>query len=110
MVTPSVIRFPQSRLARIGLALLPWLPLSLRTALVWSAFPATDHVLVETMRLGQPSIHYSAWHQTEEQYPGFSIFVIFFVAAILAFLAGVVCLAKAFLTRKRRVLDATPKT
>jgi hypothetical protein len=107
MVMPSVMRLPQSRLARAGLALLPWLPVSLVIAVVWSASPATDHVLVETMRLDQPSIHYSAWHQAEEQYPGFGIFVACFIAAILAFFAGLVCLAVAFLTRKR-VSDATP--
>jgi hypothetical protein len=59
------------------------------------------------MRLNQPSIHYSAWHQAEEQYPGFSIFLVCFIVATLAFFAGLVCLAVAFLTRKR-MPDATP--
>jgi hypothetical protein len=102
------MRLPQSRLARIGLALLPWLPLAFLVALVWSQFPATEWVTVEKMRLDQPSIYYSQWEQAEQQYPGFRIFFVFFVVAILAFLVGLVCLTVAAFVSRRPLSDATP--
>lgn len=69
--------------------------------MVWSHFPATDHVLVETMRLNAPSIHYSKAQQAEQMYPGIHLFAGLMVIAALAFVAGLVLLWLAVVRRRR---------
>ena|SRR2546423_6554351 len=90
-----------SRLTKIGLLLLPWFPAVIVFAVVWSHFPATDHVLVETMRVNAPSIFYSEAHQSEQVYPGIHLFARIAVIAALAFVVGIVLLLLAVVRWRR---------
>jgi hypothetical protein len=91
-----------SRLTKIGLLLLPWFPAAIVFAIVWSHFPATDHVRVETMRLNAPSIRYSEAQQAEQMYPGIHLFASLMVIAALAFIAGLVLLLLIAVRRRRQ--------
>ncbi len=101
-----MIRCSFSRLTKIGLLLLPWFPAAVVFAVVWSHFPATDHVLVETMRSNAPSIYYSEAQQSEQAYPGIHLFARIAVVAAFAFVVGLALLLFAFI-RRRRHSDAT---
>jgi hypothetical protein len=90
-----------SPLTKTGLLLLPWFPAAIVFAIVWSYFPATDQVRVETMRLNASSIHYSAAQQAEQVYPGIHLFAGIMVIAALAFVASLVLLLLAVIRRRR---------
>jgi hypothetical protein len=91
-----------SSLTKTGLLLLPWFPAAIVFAIVWLQFPATDRVLVETMVVDAPSIHYSAAQQAEQMYPGIHLFAGLMVITALAFFAGLVLLLLAFIRRRNR--------
>jgi hypothetical protein len=90
-----------SRLTKTGLLLLPWFPAAVIFAIVWSYFPATDHVLVETMRVNAPSIFYSEAQQSEQVYLGIHLFARIAVIAAFAFIVGLVLLLLSFVRRRR---------
>ena len=96
-----------SRLSKIGLVLLPWFPAAVVFAIVWTHFPASDHVLVETMRVDGPSTFYTEAQQSEQVYPGIHLFVRIAAIAALAFVVGVVLLLVAVI-RRRKHSHATP--
>src|SRR5437870_1644329 len=107
MVNPRAFTKSNSRLLKPALWFLPWLPAAAVFAFIRYRRPATEWVLVETMRMDAPSIHYSKAQQLEQAYPGIHVFAALAVLAALAFLVGLGILFRSYL-RSRKTTDATP--
>ena len=99
-----------SRLTKIGLLLLPWLPAAAIFGAVWSHYPAQDQPFSMTMQLNGPSRYYSAAEQSEQMYPGIHLFALIAVVATTAFVVGLVLLLFAFVRGRRHSNDTKPFT
>ena len=97
-----------SRLTKIGLLLLPWLPAALLFGGIRYRRPDTDWVLAGKLSMDRMII-YSDWEQQEQAYPHIHLFAIVFLVAAAAFVAGVILLIISYF-RQRHARPDVPAT
>jgi hypothetical protein len=99
-----------TRLTRFGIMLLPWLPVGVAFAAVWSYLRPSAPVLISTTKMmgNSPPIYTSAWEQAQQAYPHIHIFAAYLLVAALAFVVGIAIVAASFIRSRRTHSHPTP--
>jgi hypothetical protein len=97
-----------SRLTKIGLLLLPWLPAAFLFGSIRYRQPDTEWVLAGKMSMDR-MIVYSDWEQREQAYPHIHLFAVIFLLAAAVFVAGLTLLVISYF-RQRRARTDVPAT
>jgi hypothetical protein len=89
--------------------LLPWLPVGVAFAAVWSYLRPSAPVLINTTKMmgGTPSLYTSAWEQAEEAYPHIHMFAAYLLLAALAFIVGIAIVTASFVRSRRTHAQST---
>jgi len=95
-----------SPLAKIGLWLLPWLPLTILFLVVWDRYFTPKWVLASKLSMGG-IVMYSEQEQFAQAYPHWRFFASIFVLAAIAFLTACILFATAFFRRRSHAATST---
>jgi hypothetical protein len=90
--------------------LLPWLPIGVVFAAVWSYLRPAAPVLISTSKMigNSPSTYTSTWEQAEQAFPHIHMFAAYLLFAALAFVFGIVIVAASFIRGRRMHAHSTP--
>jgi hypothetical protein len=99
-----------SRLPRFGIVLLPWLPIGVAFAAVWSYLGPSVPVLISTVKMvgNSPPTYTSSWEQAEQAYPHIHMFAAYLLFAALAFVVGIAIVAASLIRHRRLHADSPP--
>jgi hypothetical protein len=95
-----------SSLTKIGLWLLPWLPLTLLFLAVWDRYFKPKWVLAGKLSMSG-FVEYSEQEQFAQAYPHWWLFATILVVSAVAFLIACILFAIAFVRRRSHVATST---